>query len=190
MEPQRLEQRQREQPRVFPLVALFAVFAFLAGLALPVFVGGCSSSDDDGTTDAYSSHTAKSGTYEVPVPADLEAAAQFPVDRVGWRVEGNQATLRWTLPVALTGNPEKVDVTGPYDAAKDAYVLTGEAGTAECRRSGTSLDCTEHLTGIKVDKELAISLAEAGVDLGKRKGVIDRFSGDPIGILHAVFEAD
>lgn len=156
-------------------------------LALSVLVTACSSDDDNAT---YPSSTAKSGTYEVPVPVELEDAAHFSVERVGWKVEGNQATLRWTLPVALTGNPEKVDVTGPFDADKGAYVLTGEAGTAECKTTATSLDCTEHLTGIKVDQDLAISLAESGVDLTKRADVIQRFSVDPIGILHAELASD
>lgn len=162
------------------LTSRILALALASTLSIPVTA--CSTTDDDAT---YPSDTAKSGTYEVPVPVELEDAAHFEVERVGWKVEGNQATLRWTLPVALTGNPEKVDVTGPFDAEKGAYVLTGEAGTAECKTTATSLDCTEHLTGIEVDKDLAISLAETGVDRTKRADVIERFSVDPIGILHA-----
>lgn len=123
------------------------------------------------------------GIYSVPVSAELAGAAAFGVEGVRWKVQGENATLDYVLPRELTGGRERVKLTGAFDAAKNAYILAGEAGTGECKVTAARLDCTEHLTGITVDAAEALALTPENVDPAQRADVIAKFAVDPVGIL-------
>lgn len=129
------------------------------------------------------------GTYEVPVPAELAAAAIFDVPKIDWRVHEGRVELDYDLPLGLVGKPLRVSFEGPLDEAADTLTLTGDAGTATCTIAGGTIDCNETMHGllpIEVDYDVVEERARAEYDgpVEDRLDVARRFSGDPIGIAH------
>ena len=125
------------------------------------------------------SHT---GTYTIPVGANLAHAAQF---RVGfsWTNFGDRVQLGYRLPLELTGTPNFVQADGEFDVRKNAFVLSDRIGTSECTVSGTRLRCIERLPNVVVDVEGAMRTIPATVDSEAHRHVVERFGQDPVGIL-------
>ncbi len=156
---------------------------------------GCSTSDppepgesglpecppDDGVEPP---HTDVTGDYSVPVPAELEPYAHYPIDSITACLRGDMLELGYKLPALLIGDEERVSFSGPYDAAAETLDLTGD-GTAACDVSAEGWSCLEHFAGIEVDLE---AVAEEAADLppaeaAARIDVAEYFGSDPIGIL-------
>lgn len=127
-----------------------------------------------------------SGTYEVPVPAPLAAAARYAVPSIGWSVVSGMASLEYDLPLALVGVPVRVKFDGPFDAATGTATLTGTAGTAQCSATATTVVCHETMRGLlplTVDLGVVQSLAtDYAGPAQDRVAVSKLFSTDPIGI--------
>jgi hypothetical protein len=159
-----------------------AILAGALALALP-FSTACSSSSGGGAVEAPPTGV-YAGTYEVPVPAELAAAATYAVPEIEWTRSGDAVTLAYALPLGRVGDKVRVKFEGTLGAA-----LTGEAGTATCEVAAEATSCHEVMTGLLpitpdydvIAKEAA---AEPGVDAALRAEIAKRFSVDPIGIVH------
>jgi hypothetical protein len=129
------------------------------------------------------------GTYEVPVPAALAAAATFIMTEVNWRVgTDGVARLAYDLPVGLVGGALRVAFEGPYDAIAQRATLTGAPGTAVCAIAGANLVCNETMRGLlPIVSDPALIAAAASAEYAgppqDRVDVAALFGGDPIGIL-------
>ena len=155
-------------------------------LALPLFACGAGEPGTaTGPVGAGAPVTSSyAGTYSVPVPAELAAAATYDVPEMTWTVNGSTATLAYALPKALVGTTIRVTFSGPFDAATGKATLSGAAGTAECVVAATTIKCNETMHGllpIAVDLGVVAKLAPAGL-AAARVEVAKRFSTDPIGI--------
>lgn len=144
------------------------------------------SSVDDGAGGA-SAATAYAGSYEVPVPPELAAAATYPVAEIEWSVVGGVATLEYDLPLGLVGTKVRVSFTGPVEGTNSK--LTGPVGTADCTIGDAAVSCLENMDGLLplatdmavVEQVAATEYAGPVVD---RVDIAKRFQGDPIGIVH------
>lgn len=124
--------------------------------------------------------------YEVPVPADLEPYASYPIGDVSLCRQGTTLELGYSLPKLLVGKKTRVSFAGTYVSAEGTYELSSADGTASCEPSDTTWTCFETFTGLEVDLErVADEAAELpSVEAAGRVDVAEHFGGDPIGILH------
>ncbi len=127
------------------------------------------------------------GSYEVPVPVELSAAARFDVTEIEWVVTGSTVHLSYNLPRALVGKALRVDFVGTLDPSASHAALSGAAGTSDCVVSATQIVCTETMPGlipVAPDLTVVASLAAASYTgvAQDRIAVATRFAGDPIGI--------
>jgi hypothetical protein len=124
------------------------------------------------------------GTYSVPVPFELEPYASFELESVRVEVRGDELGLHYDLPELLLGEPRGLSFRGGSTAAGD-YRLEGDHGVATCRPSAGRWRCDEALNGIELDAMKIDRLLEPMPDAEARarRGVADRFSIDPIGVL-------
>jgi len=164
-------------------------------VATAVFVSGCDvvSSPPTSTSPVApppaSSESAFRGSYEVPVPANLAAAAQYPVASIHWSVTQGVGRLTYDLPLDLVGRSIGLSFEGPIDASGGTATLTGNAGRADCVIDSASVVCHETMNGLSplspdygvVEKLAAADYAGPAAD---RVDVAQRFAGDPIGIVH------
>lgn len=152
----------------------------------------CSSSTSEPSTGAGGAQATPaavhfSGTYQVPAPPNLAAAALYPVEGIKWSVAGQSAVLDYDLPKELVGSTLRVTFAGSVDAAGSAQ-LTGEVGTADCTVSAAEVVCHEVMRGLlplepdvdAVERLAAKTYAGAEQD---RVDVARLFSTDPIGIV-------
>ena len=139
---------------------------------------GAESSDDVGEPPAEAHYT-------VPVASDLGDSATYPVtSRVLWKVENDNATLRYRLPADLVGDDSQgISMTGPWNAETSVFDLAGAMGTAHCRADEAMLHCEEELPGIHVDLAAVERRLANAPDQAARLEVSRRFIGDPIGVL-------
>jgi len=158
--------------------------AITTGALVLLLSTGCSSPSAGGGAAEAPPTGVYRGTYEVPVPAELSAAATFAVPEIEWTLGGDAVTLAYALPLGLVGEKVRVKFAGTLGAT-----LSGDAGTATCEVATDAVSCHEVMTGLLplapdyevIAKEAA---AEGGVDASLRAEVAQRFSVDPIGILH------
>ena len=128
------------------------------------------------------------GAYAVPVPAELAAAATFPLDHLDWTVIGDVVTLHYDLPVGLVGGDVRIDLTGRLTPGATEVVLTGAVGSGTCTSDGQRLSCVEQFTGLGVlPRDMALveraAAAEYAGPIADRVAVATVFGQpDPIGI--------
>lgn len=150
---------------------------------LLILACGALTACDDAKSDAYRA------TYDVPVPAELAAAATYDVARVEWSVDGGTAELRYDLPLGLVGKTVGLSFKGSVDATGTSANLTGAAGTALCTIGPSAVDCNETMAGLlPLEPDLAavesLAAAEYAGPAADRVEVAKRFAGDPIGVVH------
>lgn len=126
-----------------------------------------------------------SGTYSVPVSAELAQYASYSVGSINFCSTGELVTLGYKLPALLLGKAEHVAFTGPWNPSTSRFELASEDGTGVCERAGTTWTCTEEFSAVTVDlteldKELE-GLSAPEID--GRRAVSQLFGQDPIGIL-------
>ena len=126
-----------------------------------------------------------SGTYSVPVPAELAPYASYSITDITFCETAGVATLAYKLPALLVGAEQRVAFQGTWSAASSSFELSSKDGNASCSRSGTLYTCTEHFTNLEIDsdkltKELALLPA---ADAANKAEVAAVFGQDPIGIL-------
>lgn len=161
---------------------------------------GCSSAGADdadgvgGGAGGAASSGRFSGTYDVPVPVELTDAAVFTVPQIDWTIEGGTVRLDYDLPLGLVGKSLRVSFEGPYTEGATSVTLTGSAGNAECTIAATSVSCSEAMTGLlpldpNYDVIEQVAAAEFAGPASERVDVAQRFSGDPIGVVHVDLES-
>ena len=143
---------------------------------------------DPGAAPLPNTSGAYRGAYAVPVPAELAAAATFPLDHLDWTVIGDVVTLHYDLPVGLVGGDVRIDLTGRLAPGATEVVLTGAVGSGTCTSDGLRLSCVEQFTGLGA---LPISMplveqtaaAEYAGPVADRVAVANVFGQpDPIGV--------
>ncbi len=166
-----------------------ALLAGLCGACTTADTAGAAGGGGGGGGDQSPVSGRFAGTYDVPVPEQLAAAATYPVDEIEWRFDGGTLTLDYDLPRGLVGKSLHVRFEGAYDGEAETVTLTGDAGTAECTIGADRIDCHETMRGllpIDVDEDAVEDIARDEYDgpVQDRLDVAERFSGDPIGIAH------
>jgi hypothetical protein len=150
------------------------------GLCVVIACAGALAACDDGGSGSFH------GTYEVPVPSALEAAATYDVPEVEWIVDGDDVELRYDLPRALVGKAFSLRFEGTISGS--TAKLTGSPGTADCTLTATEVVCNESMTGLlPITPDYAIVEELAATEYpgpaADRLDVAKRFAGDPIGIV-------
>lgn len=129
------------------------------------------------------------GSYDVPVPPELAAAATFAVAEINWKVAADGSVrLAYNLPLGLVGTAIRVDFVGTLDPATQQATLSGRAGTSVCAVTPTIVTCNEAMQGLlPIAGDLGTVASIAAADFAgpaqQRVDVAARFIGDPIGIL-------
>lgn len=141
---------------------------------------GLTACDDHGSGNFH-------GTYSVPVPPALEAAASYDVPEVEWSVDGDEVELRYDLPRGLVGKALQLSFKGSL--AGSTAALSGSAGTADCTITSEEVVCNESMAGLlPLTPDYAVVEELAATDYAgpaaDRLDVAKRFAGDPIGIVH------
>jgi hypothetical protein len=149
--------------------------------------------DDAGTAPGGDPVPRQAGVYEghyrVPVAAELEAAAIFPVPEVTWTVVGDGVRLHYDLPVGLVGGILDVTLVGTFEAGAREVVVSGEQGTGTCTAVGTVVSCREQfhdLGALPISMRVVedTAAAEYAGPVSDREAVAEIFGGpDPIGIV-------
>ncbi len=164
----------------------------IGACALSLFgAPACTETGTDGTGGAGGSAVTPAvykGTYEVPVTADLAAAAIYDVPEVEWTVTGGSVELHYDLPMGLVGQKLRVDFQGTVDAGAGTADLLGKIGDAQCTVAADSVSCLEHMPGLKpLTPDLAVveqlAATEFSGPASMRVDVAKQFSVDPIGIV-------
>ncbi len=178
----------------------FRTFLLPVAASLLFACGGAENDVDDGSggqagggaslptcppdTGAEPAHTDVTGSYSVPVPAELEPYASYLVDSITACQRAGVVELGYKLPALLVGKPQRVSFSGSYDPNADVLMLSGD-GSATCDVSSAGWSCLEHFVGVAVDLEAVAKEAE-GLPAAEVQGRLDvaaYFGGDPIGIL-------
>lgn len=172
----------------------FGILGVVAWLAC----AGCGGSTNDSSAASETTPPASpgssptdaefSGAYEVPVPAELAAAATYPTAGIHWAVQNATAHLEYDLPPGLVGSAVHVEFSGPFDVSTGKGTLSGGVGTAECTVTATAVSCLERMPGIlPITPDMALIEAIAKQEYvgpaQDRLDVTQRFIGDPIGIV-------
>lgn len=163
-----------------------------ASLLLPLLslAIGCTdaASDDPDAAALPTTSGAFRGAYAVPVPAELAAAATFPLDHLDWTVVGDVVTLHYDLPVGLVGGDVRIDLTGRLAPGATEVVLTGAVGSGTCTSDGLRLSCVEQFTGLG-SLPISMPLVEQTAAVEYAGPVADRVAvasvfgqPDPIGV--------
>ncbi len=79
----------------------------------------------------YGGKALSPSTYEVPVPAELEPYARFPVEKSRVRLKDGELEVKYMLPLELTGLENHLVFRGTVDARGLARI-ENDQGTADC----------------------------------------------------------
>lgn len=161
--------------------SLFAlILVACGGAAVPADSTQGTQSPQTPATGVYS------GSYSVPVSAELAASASYSVNEIEWTYTGGTATLSYKLPVELLGKSQRVSFSGPFGTTG---TLVGDAGSAECSTVDRTITCREDmhaLMPIEHDLSRVSELAPANL-ASDRVSVTRVFISDPIGIASFSF---
>lgn len=131
--------------------------------------------------------------YEVPTSnPELAASTKFKVSDLSLTPESDgETTLRYTVPVELTGIPNEIDFTGPLTA--DGGSMQSEYGNLNCLSNKKEMMCSVSYSTLKLkfDNDMAkIKIGEKfkNDEALRRAAVQEKFSTDPIGIIHIMFK--
>lgn len=119
-------------------------------------------------------------SYQVPVPDDLKEYAQYPIKDV----QVTPTSVSYTLPLELTGTPNKIVLEAKGTAADGSYTrFEGPKGVANCN----DVACNVRYRNLELDptgvRQNLLNEGFQGKDLTKRLQVFAAFSGDPAGII-------
>lgn len=88
--------------------------------------------------------------YEVPVPAELKAYSRYAMEPVNVGQEGGEIRVRYTLPRALTGAENEVEMFG-IRGKNGVLELSGKNGSARCVREGANESCAVKYLKVRFD---------------------------------------
>ena len=129
--------------------------------------------------------------YEVPTsnPA-LAGSNKFKVSDLTLTPEADgESTLRYTVPVELTGTPNEIDFTGPLTS--NGGSMQSEYGDLNCLSNNKEMMCSVSYLKLNFDNNLAkqkIGQKFNASEALKRAALQEKFSTDPIGIIHIMLK--
>lgn len=125
-------------------------------------------------------------TYEIPVDGNEDQArfARFQLQDLSVVQSDGMMTLTYSLPVEMTGLPNKIELTGTLDGSK-FVPLAGKLGNALCDLSKST--CRVHYKNLNLDADLALahleSLHVSPEEIAAKISIGAQFRADPIGIV-------
>lgn len=130
--------------------------------------------------------------YEVPTSqADLKSASQFEIKKLSvTNGLNNVTTLNYTVPEELTGLLNEMEFSGALN--QNGGKLVSENGEMECLANNARMMCTVSYQKIDFDSDLAKNILRSKFkdqELEKRFLVQEKFSTDPIGIIHIILQS-
>lgn len=129
--------------------------------------------------------------YEVPTsnPA-LAGSNKFKVNDLSLTPQADgETTLKYTVPVELTGVPNEIDFTGPLTS--DGGSMQSEYGNLNCISNKKDMMCSVNYLQLDFDNQLAkqkIAEKFKGSEAINRAALQEKFSTDPIGIIHIMLK--
>ncbi len=129
----------------------------------------------------------KEAQYEVPVREELKPFAAFSIPAVTTtELDGEQVQLDYLLPLELTGNPNRIVMSGSYDRSGGA-TFKGAHATAQCKADAAAWTCSVRFRGLDLNSVKALEAIHRGATTPQeaegRAEVARSFFSDPIGIL-------
>ncbi len=140
---------------------------------------------------ALNASAALKSYYEVPTShSDLAASNKFKVNDLTLTPEADgETTLKYTVPVELTGLPNEIDFTGPLTS--EGGSMQSEYGNLNCLSNKKEMMCSVSYLKLDFNNELAkqkIGEKFKGNEAIKRAALQEKFSTDPIGIIHIMLK--
>ena len=134
----------------------------------------------------------KEATYEVPTSQkDLKAASVFKIKKLAITQDiDNTTTVSYMVPEELTGIKNVIEFSGVL--SNNGGDLTSEYGDLNCLSNNNQMMCTVRYQKLNFDSRLAKEIMTSkfqGQELINRLSVQDKFSTDPIGIIHIYFKS-
>ncbi len=127
----------------------------------------------------------QAATYEVPTDPSLAPYAKYDIQNYTLSVVGDQVRVEYDMPMALTGVPQTVVMSGTLSADKIAQIQ-GPQGEALCQFMLKS--CQISYKNLNIDPAAVtkhlMSLNLNPLELQGRAQVALSFAGDPIGVIH------
>lgn len=125
-------------------------------------------------------------TYDVPVPPELAGEARWDLSDASARIDGNQLTVHYRLPVGLVG--ATVPRFGFTGTIKGSFVnVEGSDVYGVCMLSvNKPMACSLKYPGLEIDevsRDEALKKNFSGNSLDLRKRTVRLFKDDPAGLL-------
>ncbi len=131
------------------------------------------------TSTALEQSGVRSAVYEVPaVSSDLGSARFFPIKQMNLKQGNGQMTMKYLIPVELTGAENFIQFSGPV------------GGNQTCVKSVSEVTCRVKYQNLRFDQakvDFQLKNKFTGLELSQRQQVQREFSGDPVGIIHIKF---
>jgi hypothetical protein len=135
---------------------------------------------------ALNSSVVLAASYEVPTATALKDYAHFELKDFSKRSDGYFVSLKYTLPVELTGTKQSIELSGIAEAGKP-FLLFGEQADAECLNYASTINCTIRYNDLEIDEEKALQAirktSKSEEEVSGRLQVMRFFSTDPVGII-------
>lgn len=125
----------------------------------------------------------RAATYEVPVREELKAYATFPMDPVRVTINGGEMSVRYEMPLSLTGVKSEQEFRGLL--GKERTELRSAQGTMACIASENA--CRVKYSYLQIDERSAeaelVRLGFIGPELESKLMVVAALGGDMQGII-------
>ena len=136
----------------------------------------------------FSTQIAGAATYSVPVQDDLKEYASFELKTFNLKRYIGKTTVKYKLPIELTGIEQKVEFTGIINSKAQQNILTGDNGTMICEKNSEArISCQVEYKNLEIDEKQAISnIVQSSTTRSEIVGkiqVMRAFSSEPVGII-------
>lgn len=126
-------------------------------------------------------------SYEVPVPSELTAFAQYELQGKITVNSNGLRVIEYSLPDVLTGSGYSPIILTEKRIVGDEILFKGELGKANCKEVDANFDCHVEYEDLLIDMakvESAINQRFTDpLEISSRLEVAKIFSGEPVGIL-------
>lgn len=134
----------------------------------------------------------KEATYEVPTSQnDLKSSSLFKITKLSVTQDVDEVTtIRYMVPEELTGVKNVIEFSGVL--ANNSGHMTSEYGDLNCLSNTNQMMCTVSYQKLNFDSQLAKTVMASkfqGRELSNRLSLQEKFSTDPIGIIHIYFKS-
>ncbi len=134
----------------------------------------------------------KEATYEVPTSQnDLKSSSIFKIKKMSITQDVDDVTtIRYMVPEELTGIKNTIEFSGVLN--NNSGDLVSEYGDLNCLSNTTQMMCTVRYQKLSFDPQLAKTVMATkfqGQELANRLSVQEKFSTDPIGIIHIYYKS-